>query len=157
MQFTLLLCSVMNAIVALYMRCSWSRAPHVWLAIVGILCHLAISIFAPMFEPDRGFLKRILSFSRLIVAITYVATDLLVLFMKLSKQRSVKRRLTETNQYAIHSDSDLRTDAFRTNSFPFKTLIHLVFAFILFAAEDNLFQGIIGVLQYATPPVRTFC
>jgi hypothetical protein len=137
----------MSVLVALYKRCTWSRAPHLWLAIIGILLHLAISIVAPMFEPDRGFLRRLLSYSRLIVVASYVSADLLVLSVKWWKLQSVKRHLTRTNEYAIHSDSDLRRDAFRTNSFPFKTLIHLVFSFILFAAEDNLFQSVIGFVQ----------
>ncbi len=82
----------------------------------------------------------------------------MALSIKWSKQRSVKRRLTESNQYAIHSDLyDLQTDVFRTNSFPFRTLVHLVFAFIPFAAEDILFQGVIGVLQHVTPHLRAFC
>jgi hypothetical protein len=33
----------------------------------------------------------------------------------------------------------------------YKTFIHLVSAFVLFAAEDNLFQSVIGVLQFYLP------
>ena len=141
----------MSVIFALYRRCTFSRAPHVWLAIIGILCHVAISIFAPMLRPDRGLVQTAMTYCRLVAAVMYVAVDLSVLFVKWRRSADVSRQLHSGRPYAILAHSQMRKDALRVCNFPYKTFIHLVFAFVLFAAEDNLFQGAIGILQYYLP------
>jgi hypothetical protein len=141
----------MKVLAAVGKRCSYWRAPHVWLATIGILCHVAISFFAPMFQPDQGNIKKLMSSFRIIVVAVYVAVDLFVLFYKWRKIQNIKSQLYSGKPYAILSESDMRKDALGICNFPYKTIIHLVSAFILFAAEDNLFQGAIGILQFYLP------
>ena len=145
----------MNVLAAVWKRCSYWRAPHVWLATIGILCHVAISFFAPMFQPDQGNIKTLMSYFRIVAAAVYVAVDLFVLFYKWRKVQNIKSQMYSGKPYAILSQSDMRKDALGVANFPYKTIIHLVCAFILFAAEDNLFQGVIGLLQFYLPHLST--
>ena len=141
----------MDVLVAVSKRLRFWRAPHVWLATAGILIHVAISFFAPMFQPDQGNVKRLMSYFRVVLVVVYVAVDLTVLLFKWRKAHNVKSQLYSGKPYAILSQSDMRKDALCICSFPYKTFIHLVVAFVMFAAEDNLFQGVIGILQYTVP------
>jgi magnesium-transporting ATPase (P-type) len=140
----------MNLLLVVLKRCTIARAPHLWLAITGIVIHVAISIFAPLFQPDRGIVKMMLSYCRVLVAVIYVTVDMSLLAKNLLKMRNVNYQLNHP-PYVILHNSYMRRDAFRIGTFPYKTFIHIVVAFFLFAAEDNLFQGVIGTLQFYLP------
>ena len=140
----------MNALFAVYRRCTFKNAPHLWMAICGMLAYLAVSFLAPMFQPDRGNVKFFMSQCRTVLALLYVASDLSVLLFKWRKASKIRQEL-ESQMYAITANSEMRKHALRICNFPYKTVIHVVLAFIFFAAEDNLFQGTIGMLQFYLP------
>jgi hypothetical protein len=120
------------------------------MALCSILCYSAVSFFAPMFRPDRGSVEMHMSRCRVLLAVVYCLLDISVLLYKWRKSANIRRKL-DSPPYAILAQSDMRRDALRVGSFPYKTLMHVALAFVFFAAEDNLFQGCIGALQFSLP------
>ncbi len=109
----------MNVLGALLKRLSFRRAPHVWLAVIGIICHLGISIFAPMFQPDEGDIKRLVYSFRIIVVAVYILADLCVLAYKWQKVRNINLLLHSGQPYVIESQSSMRKDALGNRNFPY--------------------------------------